>query len=82
MNPHNNPNVLSLESVDSAESWRELSALIKEASSPSNPTEDQRRIRKALDVIETTMRDPDTSFSELINALLTVEDILSGRSIV
>ncbi len=82
MNPHNNPNVLSLESVDSAESWRELSALIKEASNPSNPTEDQRRIRAALDTIEGAMKSDDVSFSELIDVLLSVEDILSGRSIV
>lgn len=60
--------------------WKELSNLIKEASSPSNPTEDQRRIRTALDVIEATMRDSDTSFAELIDAFLKVEDILSGRS--
>jgi hypothetical protein len=76
MNPLNDPKVLSHNAVDG---WKELASLIAEASSPSNPTEDQRRIRKALDVIETTMRDPETSFSDLINAILTVEDILSGR---
>jgi hypothetical protein len=84
MNPHNNPNVLSLESVDSAESWRELSALIKEASNPSNPTEDQRRIRKALDVIEGLGREIDKA--ELpgdrcrlaLEALGQVEHILTG----
>jgi hypothetical protein len=76
MNPLNDPKVLSLNVVDG---WKELANAIQEASNPSNPTEDQRRIRKALDVIETTMRDPETSFSDLINAILTVEDILSGR---
>ena len=77
MNPLNDPKVLSLNAVDG---WKELSSLIKEASNPSNPTEDQRRIRAALDVIEATMRDSDTSFAELIDAFLKVEDILSGRS--
>lgn len=77
MNPLNDPKVLSLNAVDG---WKELSNLIKEASNPSNPTEDQRRIRTALDVIEATMKDPETSFKELIDAFLTVEDILSGRS--
>jgi len=76
MNPLNDPKVLSLNAVDG---WKELANAIKESSNPSNPTEDQRRIRKALDVIEATMRDPETSFSDLINAILTVEDILSGR---
>ena len=76
MNPLNDPKVFSLNAVDG---WKELANAIKESSEPSNPTEDQRRIRKALDVIETTMRDPETSFSDLINAILTVEDILSGR---
>jgi len=77
MNPLNDPKVLSLNAVDG---WKELSSLIKEASNPSNPTVEQRAIRAALDVIEATMRDSDTSFAELIDAFLKIEDILSGRS--
>lgn len=74
MNPLNDSKVLSVDG------WKELSSLIKEASNPSNPTVEQRAIRAALDVIEATMRDSDTSFAELIDAFLKVEDILSGRS--